>query len=272
MPGFNPFDVTTKRVLKKLGGDKDTKTLTYDGNREGVDIFDDGNLFVKISDKYVDLENVISFTFVAANGEHITVSDPDVTREGTVQCFAVGTNSSGTLLIAVLSVPPIEAAEGYTGLYVMDNPEVGYVSSLTFENVTPIDPKYLLDTVIDMTKFKCLDGDVERTFNDVMAGMLQASLAAGGEIQNKIVTDAGGALKKAATEMKPSQMRTLVGDDYVESPVTHAFDTSGCSQLATTCIVVSPDVGIIEVVTIVTFDTATTFTGIYLRASQIEAV
>lgn len=140
--GFDPMCVTTKRVLKKLGGDKISGAVfTFDGNPEGKP---KNGLYVKISDKRPDWS-----TFVKVKGimygqsVELTVSDLKVIHSGVGTYFTY--QDIPIVMIVYLEKSGSITSDVPLGLYVLCDPDTNsYVSYVEFaETIHPIEPKYL---------------------------------------------------------------------------------------------------------------------------------
>lgn len=131
--------VTTKRVLKKLGGDKiPSKVYTFNGDASGKHVF--GNA-VKISDDAPDLKKATKLVITYDDGTAIEFSPDVLTFEENpyLQGF-LDPRVPETIFAASVHVGDDETP---AGLYVINEPSL-YISRIEFaETIVPIDPKYL---------------------------------------------------------------------------------------------------------------------------------
>lgn len=160
MPGFNPFEVTTKRVMRKLGGDKiSAKKYTFDGNTEGRIVVPVGgsDSFVKISDDMPDLHKLVDLAYSSgghATADAFTIQDVklgDDTLYGAVGMIALGSNAPYVVVVTDTASSPIPE----TGLYTIMVGGSFWISSVEFaETIVPFDQKYLPGVclpVVDLT-------------------------------------------------------------------------------------------------------------------------
>lgn len=146
--GFDPMCVTTKRVLKKLGGDKISgEVFTFDGNPEGKP---KEGLYVKISDKRPDWSTLIKVKGVMyGQSAELTVSDLKVIDSGVGTYFTY--QDIPIVMIVYLENDGGIISDLPLGLHVLCDPDTNsYVSYVEFaETIVPIDPKYLPNKVVD---------------------------------------------------------------------------------------------------------------------------
>lgn len=204
--GFDPMCVTTKRILRNLGGDKETKVITYDGNGVGSEIVEGGGLFVKISDEPANLENVTSVTITDKKGEQFTTRDLKVANtEDGVQFIPFADSAA-----LVMSIPIVEGAEDLTGLYFLSEPASIYVSSITFETIHPIDPKFL--------------GVIE-VFNLPDYGIDLLSMLIGG--QKELAHDNTAFITDATNAIAAGKIAVVRIDDMLNDAIITAFFLAG---------------------------------------------
>lgn len=147
--GFDPMCVTTKRVLKKLGGDKISgKTLTFDGNLEGRNVIDsEFGKIVKISDDVCNFDATIYITYIHGN------------RTGGSDRFEVQTSGGISAVAVDGTIYAIRFGEDYEelcGTYFLYHSDTHYATKIALaETIVPIDPKFLPKDriVIDLKKY-----------------------------------------------------------------------------------------------------------------------
>lgn len=156
--GFGPMCVTTKRILKKLGGDKiPGKVLTNDGSGEKVDLWGDGSVCVKISPNYIDVNTLTKLTLkLIFDGHEITrtITKEELTvvvEDGFGDVILKEDNEEIWLIAAV-----VDGTEGLSGgVYFYDDIYIGGVAATVVsaefgkETIHPIDSKYLPNKVVD---------------------------------------------------------------------------------------------------------------------------
>ena len=157
MPGFNPFNVTTKRVLKKLGGDMRRYSITFDGDTTGLRTYtapDTGLSYVGLLKNYVDPDELVTIT-VSIGGDTVKFNKADwrLNQSADDDSYAVIVNyqEQGILI----------ASSGPDYFDVIADPNYNaYVSRIEFAEtvIVPIDQEYLpgvclpvveLETVIE---------------------------------------------------------------------------------------------------------------------------
>ena len=178
--GFDPMRVTTKRVLKKLGGDIERpKTVTFDGNLAGKETFSGEDIglsgtYVKILDTAITADEFqgISQT-VIFEGEKLTAEVPKseltATQDGIFMDVVESNLPDRPVVMSVAEDTPVDDSSPVTaGTYVLYDEafwgaNTGYVSSVTYgkETIHPIDPKYLPGVclpVVELTTVPTADG------------------------------------------------------------------------------------------------------------------
>lgn len=139
---FDPMCVTTKKVLKNLGGDKISgKVYTFDGNTEGKYCIPESPMY-KISNDTPDLSKVSSIRITTEDGiMDVPASQCTINTDAGAPALLAGD------LCAVIVVENniFSDMEVENGLYVVCYPDdVFYTSSIEFaETIVPIDQKYL---------------------------------------------------------------------------------------------------------------------------------
>ena len=142
--GFDPICVTTKKVLRKLGGDKISgKAYTFDGNNDGKEIFkQQGIEFVRIGEP-IDLNKIMKVS-VIYNGVPMDLSAKDI------EVMDVGPIATAGF-DGITGILCLRDGHGYAdvsnGTYVVSIPSETaptYVSRIVLrDTIVPIDQKYL---------------------------------------------------------------------------------------------------------------------------------
>lgn len=156
-----------------------TITLTFDGNttgKETVSALDEDGVFVKVSDSCPKDEWLIGGTLnIRSDGstQSITLKESHLTNISNVAGFTgSGTIVGGAILIARDAVTIEEAGvEFSSGVWFMCASDTSYVSSLTYtddgERVTPIDEKYIPDTIARTEDMLSVREDVNQAIIDI---------------------------------------------------------------------------------------------------------
>ena len=176
------------KELKETGGAgyTDAKTLTYDGNKEGKDVFVDPNgvEFVRIGNA-IDIHTI---TKIKMNGTEFDASELVLGSAGGADFVSY----SGD--IGVYVFPDDKNNNSPSGTYVWDYG--GYViTRIETETVYHIDQKYL-SKVVDLNAFTTTD---DTSFNMELLYLAMASAQSGGTLQTKTVHDSGNALRTACS-------------------------------------------------------------------------
>lgn len=228
--------------------------ITFDGNPEGLPSFLG---YCRISD-IVDLNTVANITGVM-NGELVTItSDMFEVRklsELAADAIYMKDNSFNFPTDAYFVICFRENVDNNipSGLYVFCNPDYNsYVSRVEFAGVIhPIDPKYLgnaMPNVVDLTEFEVGDGT---TINDNMLLAMQGSISGGTlqslevELPNSSFSDACSVNRQLIIKM------TMSGADiFIPSSVCKADDDGEVLQISGACMMILPNVGVVESKTI----------------------
>jgi hypothetical protein len=145
--GFDPMCVTTKRILKKLGGDKITNKYTFDGNIEGKEYvqLSETMFLVKVSDVPISVSKFKSVSVVL--GEFNSTLLAEELQIENDEAMGV-TNISNTAGIPMATIVLKDVDVGISiskGIYVAMDKSSGFlVYAIEFtETIHPIDLKYL---------------------------------------------------------------------------------------------------------------------------------
>lgn len=139
MPGFDHIVMSKLNRLEDAGGYAEKSTLSADKNSEKMDIFGDGNLYVKVSDKKIDLRMVTSIALTYETVPHTVKPDylGFFDEAGNQMIYL-----DDQLNIFVISMQGDEESGLAEGVYFRANDDT-YVSQIALETIVPIDQKYL---------------------------------------------------------------------------------------------------------------------------------
>lgn len=162
------WDVTTKRILKKLGGDKISgKKYTFDGNTAGKETIPGemmglSGVYVKVSNTAfaVDELQSVSATTVfdgVKETNEIPLSAITVQKDGSVTFLVQAEIPIAIVVAESFSSDELSMTVGTYFLYDENYLNLGtyYVSSISYgkETIVPIDPKYLPGVTIDLDEY-----------------------------------------------------------------------------------------------------------------------
>lgn len=199
------ISLAARKALEKLGVKIDpSKVLTWDGDTSGANELGT----VKIHDKYMDLNNVVSLTLASDvsqthNGAVVTEGFylQDVPEKGLQMLSAtndiLGANATNYALLVSVSANATEEVTGMgltEGVYVAAEDAQAHIAKITFAStITPIDLKFLPDectpAVIDLTKYPTTGGVMDGiSINDQLLYMVNASIENAGAVQEVYLT------------------------------------------------------------------------------------
>lgn len=115
------------------------------------------------------------------------------------------------------------------------------------------DVQQMKPAFLDLSQFGCLVSDGAGTtagyyYNQIALELVGLSMASGGTLQKRVVTDRDGGLKQAANAIsgRSVMLRCNLQGDIVDIPTVVAHDNEGVGQLAASMIVIIPDAGIVD--------------------------
>lgn len=208
------------------------KVYTFDGNVDGKE-----NILglVKISDDEPDLKQAVS----------VEITTPE-TAEGiitlTKDMFSVavsdGTNGFvkgiQSIILDDIHLVVCIPNEGLYFAYYEDPVGIIYTSKIVFETVHQIDPKFIPNSIIDLSKIECgFYGNAQLSnFSSVVLETAMALILSGGGVAITTVRDIDHKLRRACTDAQNSKMRVQVSNGYVDAPIVYIGFEEGVGQIS----------------------------------------
>jgi len=207
------WDVTTKQVLKKLGGDIiRSKVLTWDGDTSNQVMFG-ATPAVKIYDKFVKFDNIAGVTLTSDQHDVFIPKKDFLAHQvaetlGFAQAVIQIEEGYSFVYFAIPADLPDEAIEQLgdleEGVYYGLTSETKQISKLHFaETIVPIDPKYLPGACLPVVELETVIED------------------------GAVLTDAEKAMLTSYVEQRtPILIRFRYNDNTITSPAAlSVFDT-----------------------------------------------
>lgn len=166
--------LTTKGILRKMGGDKISgKVLTWDGDKSNEIELPDGTFIKRIAD-FVDMTKVESVTAEASGAGIITFSKSQLTvntiGDGDLIQYSLLASDVPMLLSFNVGLEGVEA-----GTYVVSTgTNFRFISATMSDTIVPIEPKYLPGVCLPVVELSTVASDTQTNLTAEEAEKIKA--------------------------------------------------------------------------------------------------